>query len=148
MQKLEIELTEATREDLASHLREIADLLVDHIEYEEGECWWLSEIKVGEVLSIRGLIEAEPLAGPRAYICQVTCEQLVADGELDYDDQHDGPCSEEHYRITAYSREGAHEAALDVFHESNAIACLDDYNISVEVKLDTPEKAQCPNLKV
>jgi hypothetical protein len=122
MHKIEISFAEASKEDVVAHLQEIITLIKNH-NHDEGETWSMTEC------------DGEAKPGPREYHIKVTCEQAVADDELDDDDRNDGPSSEDTYSVKAYTKEGAQELALDEFHAGNAIHCLDHYDIATEVEL-------------
>jgi hypothetical protein len=66
------------------------------------------------------------------YKITVTVEQVV-DVLHDWDDEQDNPEGIYHYEYYADSDEEARELALDEFHETISIGCLDDFSISVDV---------------
>ena len=61
---------------------------------------------------------------------KITVKQLVPDSELDLDDLNTRPDG------TYYSDESDRDAALDEFHASIAISCLDHYSIDIELTDD------------
>ena len=65
---------------------------------------------------------------------KVTCEEVSDFSELHPIDQKEGPDAETYiYEVYAESAEAARDLALDKFHESVPIKCLDDYSIGAEV---------------
>lgn len=64
----------------------------------------------------------------------VTVTSLVRWDERDFDDQQDDPCGNHTFDVEADNKEAAGEKALDVFHDTIPIACLDDFDITTSVR--------------
>jgi len=60
-------------------------------------------------------------------IYKITVKQVTADKDLDWDDHLDNPTGEHFFEA------GSKDEALDEFHSTVPIACLDDFEIHAEV---------------
>ena len=67
------------------------------------------------------------------YRVQVTVKPIVQWEERDFDDQADDPVDEYSYDVDAANPEAASEAALDIFHSTVPIACLEHFDIDTAV---------------
>lgn len=67
------------------------------------------------------------------YRARVICTPLVDQDALDPDDRDLEHGIERHYLVIAGAPEDARELALDAFHDSIAIAVLEDFSIESEV---------------
>lgn len=64
---------------------------------------------------------------------KVTVKQIAPDEALDHDDREENPSGEH------FVEEVSEDAALDEFHATVPIACLDDFDISIEEMMDGKE---------
>lgn len=69
----------------------------------------------------------------RPWSVTVRCRALVPFAEQDFDDQQDKPEGTYTFKVDAVDREQAADQALDQFHSTVPIACLDDFEITTEV---------------
>lgn len=69
---------------------------------------------------------ANPKKETKLKTFKITVTQLVPDSELDHDDKEENPAGE-HIR-----RSATQDEAMDDFHNSVPIACLDDFDITIE----------------
>jgi hypothetical protein len=70
----------------------------------------------------------------KVYEAYVTVEQVV-DVLSDHEDKYENPAGEYYYDgIKAFNDKEAAEWALDEFHDKVPIGCLDDFEITTEVK--------------
>lgn len=75
----------------------------------------------------------QPAAELRAWSVTVRCRALVPVAEQDFDDQQDKPEGTYTFMVDAVDREQASELALDQFHRTVPIACLEDFEVTTEV---------------
>jgi hypothetical protein len=69
----------------------------------------------------------------KSFRLKISVVRLVPIDELDHDDRCDRPWGEYEYQVKASNVDDAKEQALSEFHGAVPIACLDDFDISVEV---------------
>ena len=62
----------------------------------------------------------------RIYQYKITIKQLASDSDLDHDDLIDNPSG------TVYLEAVTENAALDEFHETIPISCLDHFEITIK----------------
>lgn len=59
---------------------------------------------------------------------EITVKQLVTDNELDHEDKHDNPTGQYDYWAESEDK------AIDHFHETVPISCLEDFEIEIKLK--------------
>jgi hypothetical protein len=124
----------AEKNDIPGILREIARLV--ELGFEDGNVNAKDESNgvPGIYWTVGQYPEAPVVPSQRKWEGSVTVKKADENADLSdaQDEGLDG--TEASYRVEAFTEAGAVEKVKDRFHDEIAIACLDDFEIDVEVK--------------
>ena len=77
----------------------------------------------------------------RKYAVIISCNPLVDEEMLHPDDQEEAPRGDHKFVLTAESPDKAIDQALDVFHSTQPIKVLDDFEIDTELLLSSVSRS-------